>query len=128
MSNANMARFFLYRGRDDDAVPYVERAFRLMWRLRHHGGAAYLFDIIAELETHRGAYERAAWSLGVADALRERYGAPAALGARDRIDRIVAEVTEAIGQERFDEAKARAAEAGLDTVVQEALDSLRVPA
>ena len=125
MSSANMARYFLYQDRDADAAPYVERAIGLMWRMRHHWGAAYLFDIVAELDLHRGAYAHAAWSLGVADALRERSGAPAALGARDRIDRIVATVTEEIGEERVREERARAAEATLDAAVQEALDSLR---
>ena len=124
MSSANMARYFLYQGRDADAAPYVERAISLMWRMRHHWGAAYLFDIIAELDAHRGAFTRAAWSLGMADTLRERSGAPAALGARDRIDRIVATVIEEIGEERFREEKARASEASLDAAVQEALGSL----
>lgn len=127
MSSANMARFFLYQGRVEDALPYVERSLLLMWQMRHHWGAAYLFDITAELDMNRGAFARAAWSLGVADALRERSGAPAALGARDRIERIVERVIEEIGRERFDEEKARGAEASLDAAVQAALDSLKVP-
>ena len=126
MSSANMARYFLYRDQQVEAAPYAERSIQLMWRMRHHWGAAYLFDIVAEMEVNRGAYERAAFYLGIADALRDRSGAPAALGARERIERIAAEVTAQIGQERFDAEKARAAQVGFDDAVREALGVVTV--
>ena len=127
MANANMARYHLYRDEWREAAPFAERGIRLFWQTRYHWGAAYLFDVIAELEVHKEAFERAAWSLGVGEMLRERSGAPVALGARDRMEGITARIVDALGPDRFAAEKERAREASLDDAIEGALKSVGLP-
>ena len=76
---------------------------------------------------HKEAFERAAWSLGVGEMLRERSGAPVALGARDRMEGITARIVDALGPDRFAAEKERAREASLDDAIEGALKSVGLP-
>ncbi len=121
VSLTNLAELALQQGRLDQAVRWNAEALALQRDAGAKEGVASCLEGFARIACARGECERAARLFGAAEALRDSIGAPLPPIDRAEYERGVAAAHTGLGDDAFEEARARGRATPLDEVIRWAL-------
>ncbi len=128
MANANLGRYYLYRGDAAEALPCLQQWLDGLVQLRHKGSLASALEAIGEASMLLGDPQRAVRLMAAARALRGEIGAPQRDTARERTARNLSRLEAELGGEEFRAAWSQGEQLGFDEAVEAAAAPAGQPA